>query len=84
MLAPFPNRELASESSSHKHRVGGSASAWPARWRMMPASEHRQARIATTSAPDEEVIDDSNRRLRQRLFCASLLDLVRQGTPTLS
>ena len=51
---------------------------------MMPASEDRQARIATTSAPDEEVIDESNRRLRQRLFCASLLDLVRQGAPTLS
>ena len=51
---------------------------------MMPASEDQQARIATTSAPDEEVIDESNRRLRQRLFCASLLDLVRQGAPTLS
>ena len=50
---------------------------------MMPAGEDRQARIATTSAPDDEAIDEGTRRLRQRLFCASLLDLVRQGAFTL-
>ena len=50
---------------------------------MMPAGEDRQARTASTSAPDDEAIDDNNRRLRQRLFCASLLDVVRQGALTL-
>ncbi|KAK9831544.1 hypothetical protein WJX81_007656 [Elliptochloris bilobata] len=42
---------------------------------MVPEGEERQTGITTTSTQDDDSIDENSRRLKTRLFAASLLDL---------